>query len=49
MATTTRSPKFQRMAQTYEETLRRLLAEAEDEAKLYAHLRGPGLQVSGHS
>jgi hypothetical protein len=29
------------MAQTYEETLRRLLAEAEDEANLYAHLTGP--------
>ena len=41
MVTTTRDPKFQSMAQTYEETLRRLLAEAEDEAKLYAHLTGP--------
>ena len=29
------------MAQTYERSLRRLLAEAEDEAKLYAHLTGP--------
>jgi hypothetical protein len=40
MATKKRSPKFQRMAHIYEQTLRRLLAEAEDEARLYTHLRG---------
>jgi hypothetical protein len=36
---------FERMAQTYEATLRRILTEADEEARLYEHRTGKGSTV----